>query len=294
MCIRDRPHQQFTQETNWLISIASSIQDQKLVEDFGSYWEDYQIFTEEYISGETVMQYLNRNQKEISSGTYIDRWQMRWLHFIWNGVTAYLEFWKRTGCTRMITDPSPRNIIIPEFDYYTGTRLISISGREKTKLILDVFLSLYEKFILDTERKFPGLKKMAEWEILFTVTLEVFGLKVGSKMLRTIKKTNKDLKLSPARVKEYLDEINKSGLLRKQVVFASLRYRRWLDLNPGATYKARGVILQDLYKDYKLQVLMDKYPETRIRFFLMTAFQDANHQLVKKLNDLMILSLIHI
>ena len=234
------------------------------------------------------MQYLNRNQKEISSGTYIDRWQMRWLHFIWNGVTAYLEFWKRTGCTRMITDPSPRNIIIPEFDYYTGTRLISISGREKTKLILDVFLSLYEKFILDTERKFPGLKKMAEWEILFTVTLEVFGLKVGSKMLRTIKKTNKDLKLSPARVKEYLDEINKSGLLRKQVVFASLRYRRWLDLNPGATYKARGVILQDLYKDYKLQVLMDKYPETRIRFFLMTAFQDANHQLVKKLNDLMI------
>lgn len=283
----DLPHQQFTQETNWLISIASSIQDQKLVEDFGSYWEDHQIFTEEYISGETVMQYLNRNQKEISSGTYIDRWQMRWLHFIWNGVTAYLEFWKRTGCTRMITDASPRNIIIPEFDYYTGTRLISISGRKKTTLILDVFLSLYEKFILETERKFPGLKKMAEWEILFTVTLEVFGLKVGSKMLRTIKKSHKNLKLSPARVKEFLNEVNKSGLLRKQVVFASLRYQRWLDLNAGATYKARGIIIQDLYKDYKLQVLMAKYPETRIRFFLMTAFQDANTELVKKLNDLM-------
>ena len=183
----DLAHRQFTQETNRLISIASSIQDQKLVEDFGSYWEDHQIFTEEYIPGETVLQYLNRNKKEISSGTYPDRWQMRWLHFIWNGVTAYLEFWKRTDCTRMITDASPRNIIIPEFDYYTGTRLISISGRKKTTLILDVLLSLYEKFILETERKFPGLKKMAEWEILFTVTLEVFGLKVGSKILRTIK-----------------------------------------------------------------------------------------------------------
>jgi len=128
---------------------------------------------------------------------------------------------------------------------------------------------------------------MAEWEILFTVTLEVFGLKVGSKILRTIKKSHKNLKLSPARVKEFLNEVNKSGLLRKQVVFASLRYQRWLDLNPGATYKARGIIIQDLYKDYKLQALMEKYPETRIRFFLMTVFQDANTELVKKLNDLM-------
>jgi hypothetical protein len=105
--------------------------------------------------------------------------------------------------------------------------------------------------------------------------------------LRTIKKSHKNLKLSPARVKEFLNEVNKSGLLRKQVVFASLRYQRWLDLNPGATFKARGIIIQDLYKDYKLQVLMEKYPETRIRFFLMTAFQDANTELVKKLNDLM-------
>ena len=284
----DLVHRRFTQETNWLISIASSIQDQKLVEDFGSYWEEHQIFTEEYIPGETVLQYLNRNQKEISSGTYPDRWQMRWLHFIWNGVTAYLEFWKRTDCTRMIVDASPKNIIIPEFDYYTGTRLISISEREKAILIREVFLSLYKNYILETERKFPGLKKMAEWEILFTVALEVFGLKLGSKMLRTIKKTHKDLGLSPARIKAYLNEVNVSGLLRKQVVFASLRYQRWLDLNPGATYKARGIIIQDLYKDYKLQALMEKYPETRIRFFLMTAFQDGNPHLVEKLNDLMI------
>ena len=66
-----------------------------------------------------------------------------------------------------------------------------------------------------------------------------------------------------------------------------MRYQRWLDLNAGATYKARGIIIQDLYKDYKLQALMEKYPETRIRFFLMTAFQDANTELVKKLNNLM-------
>ena len=85
-----------------------------------------------------------------------------------------------------------------------------------------------------------------------------------------------------------LDEVNSTGLLRKLVVFASLRYERWLDLNPEASHKARGIIIQDLYKDYKLQSLIEQYPETRIRFFLMTAFKDANPNLLNRLTDLMI------
>ena len=275
----------FTQETNWLISMGASIKDKQLVEEFGSFWPNHQVYTEEYILGETVLQYLNRNEKEISSGKYIDRWQMRWLHFIWNGATAYLDFWKRTGCTRIIKNASPKNVIIPEFDYYTGTRLVSITGRKKTNNIEDVFSSFYQHFILETEAVFPGLKKMADWEILYTALLEVFGIKTGSKILNTIKKKDKH---SAKRVKQFLDEVNSTGLLRKQVVFASLRYQRWLDLNPEAAHKARGIIIQDLYKDYKLQSLIEQYPETRIRFFLMTAFKDANPNLLNRLTDLMI------
>ncbi len=278
----------FNQETNWLISMGASIHKQKLVEDFGAFWPDHQVYTEEYIPGETVLQYLDRKQDEISSGTYPDRWQMRWLHFIWNGAAAYLEFWKRTGRTRMIADASPKNVIIPEFDYYVGTRLVSISGRKKVASVKDVLLFLYQNFILETEKQFPGLKKMADWEILFTVTLEVFGSKAGSKILRTIKKSHEEFELTPGRVNQFIHEVNAFGLLRKQVVFASLRYQRWLDLNPDATHKARGIIIQDLYKDYKLQSLIEQYPETRIRFFLMTAFRDANPELIERLNELMI------
>jgi long-subunit acyl-CoA synthetase (AMP-forming) len=278
----------FKMETNWLISMGASIHKQKLVEDFGSLWAEHQVYTEEYISGETVLQYLDRKRDEISAGTYPDRWQMRWLHFIWNGAAAYLQFWKRTGSTRMIADASPKNVIIPEFDYYVGTRLVSISGRKKVTGVKDVLLSFYENFILKTEKQFPGLKKMADWEILFTVTLEVFGTEVGSKILRSIKLSNNDHGLSPVRVKQFLDEVDSTGLLRKQVVFASLRYQRWLDLNPAATHKARGIIIQDLYKDYKIQSLIESYPETRIRFFLMTAFRDANPELINRLNEIMI------
>ena len=103
--------------------LNADVHSEKLVEDFGSFWPEYKTFSEEYISSETVFQYLTRKQKEISSKEFQDRWQMRWLHFIWNSVAAYLEFWKRSGQTRMIKDSSTQNLIIPQFDYYTGTSL---------------------------------------------------------------------------------------------------------------------------------------------------------------------------
>ena len=213
---------------------------------------------------------------------------MRWLHYIWNGALAYLEFWKRSGETRMIEDASTKNLIIPEFDYYTGTRLISISGRKNTIKLEDVLLTLNKKLIIDTESEFKGLHKMAEWEILFTVVLEVFGVDKGFNLLKTIKNNYDEFGLTKKRIESFIIDVNQSGLLRKQVVFASLRYQRWIDLNYDATYEARGSIILDLYKDYNLHSLIDKYPETRLRFFLMTVFKDSNIELINKLNQLMI------
>ena len=279
----------FELETNWLVLLNAEINSDKLVESFGSFWPSHQIFSEEYISGETVHQYLIRKKLEIASNDFKDRWQMRWLHYIWNSSAAYLEFWKRSGQKRMIEDSSTQNLIIPEFDYYTGTRLISISGRKKATKIEEVLIALNNKLIIDTENQFPGLQKMAEWEILFTVVIETFGINEGCTLLNTIKNDYDDSGLTKKRIKSFIDDLNEFGLLRKEVVFASLRYQRWIDLNHNATYEARGSIILDLYKDYNLHLLMDRYPETRLRFFLMTVFKDSNIDLINQLNQLMIM-----
>ena len=38
-------------------------------------------------------------------------------------------------------------------------------------------------------------------------------------------------------------------------------------------------MLKELYKDYDLDNLLDEYPETRVRFFMMTCFKGENTQL---------------
>ena len=222
---------------------------------------------------------------DILSSEKVDRWQMRWLHFIWNGIQAYQEFWKRTNFKLSIQPPSPENLIIPQRDYTTGTKIISISRRRATNSIADHFMALFSQFIILTEKRYPGLKHMSDWEVIFTATLQSMNVKTGIKILKKLKNelinsaignTLNSLGCTPKRIDDFFIDIDNFGVLTKPVIFASLRYERWYDLNPKATLKARASILQELYKDYNLDSLIDDYPETRVRFFMMTCFKGDN------------------
>ena len=277
------------EEIKWLIIMGSGFKDKPLVENFGGYWPEYQLYTEEYIHGETLGAYLERNRNDIKDETKMDRWQMRWLHFIWNGIQAYQEFWHRTEFKLSIQPPSPANLVIPQHDYTTGTRLISISGRKSTESIGAHFLSLYSDYITKTEEKIPGLKHMSNWEVIFTATLQAVKVAQGKELLNQLKleldqrETGKKLEVvgcTKKRIDQFLNDFENFGVLTKPVVFASLRYERWLELNSDATLKARASILQELYTDYDLDSLLEEYPETRVRFFMMTCFKEENQALI--------------
>ena len=284
------------EEIKWLIIMGSSINSQKFVEEFGGYWPEYNLYTEEYIPGETLSQYLERNKDEIEENSAPDRWQMRWLHFIWSGAAAYVNFWWRSDKKVQIGNPSPKNLIIPEHDYASGTRLISITDREKTSEISNLLFSIYKSFIDDTENEYIGLKRMADWELIFSVIMQETKVKYGIPLIKQFKyEINNDIDkkriakkygLTNKRIDDFLNEIENEGVLTKRMVFAALRYERWLELNHNATLKARTAILQELYQDYKLGELLTEYPETRVRFFLMTCLKDSNENLKELLDDL--------
>ena len=280
------------EEIYLLILMGVNPRGKKLVENFGGYWIEENIYTEEYIPGETLNNYLERHKKEIVENIAIDRWQMRWLHFIWNGVQAYVEFWKRTDFKYKISPPSINNLIIPQYDYASITRLISISDRKEFESVSDFFLELYTYYILKTESQFKGLKHMADWELIFMVTIQTLKPEIAiSKITKLKKNLNdnnfgpkfKELELTKSRINNFLYDYNISGTLTKPVVFASLRYERWLDLNPRATNQAKASILKGLYLDYNLNSIIEDYPETRVRFFMMTCFKDSNQKLIKNL-----------
>ena len=278
-------------EVKLLIKMSSGLNDQPLVGNFGGYWPEHNLYSESYTQGESLNKYLKRNENDIRDKSKIDRWQMRWLHFMWSGLQAYQEFWFRTNYEFAIYPPSPSNLIIPQHDYKNGTRIISLSGRKVVDSLAEHFISLYTKYIIDTERKFPGLNHMSDWEVIFTATIQALRVKNGRIILKNLKQSInsassknrcKSIGLTSERIEEFLSDIDRFGVLTKPVVFASLRYQRWLDLNKDATAQAKAAILQDLYKDYGLDKLLGDYPETRLRFFMMTCFKDCKPELSKE------------
>ncbi len=277
------------EEVKWLITMGSGFKDKPLVENFGGYWPEYNLYTEEFISEETVTEFLERNRSEIINENKKDRWQMRWLHYIWNGIQAYQEFWSRTNLKYIIQPPNTDNLIIPRHDYATGTRITSITTRKKIESLSDYFIDLFTEYIEKSEKNYIGLKRMSDWEVIFTATIQALKVKKGEIVLkrlekelkiRKVKKQYKQLNCDDKRIARYLEELEKFGVLTKPVVFASLRFQRWLDLNPKATKQARASILQELYQDYRLDDLLEEYPETRVRFFMMTCFKDAGDKLI--------------
>ena len=280
----------FEDEIRWLILMGSNSNQNQLVENFGGYWPEESIYTQEYVTDETVSRYLKRNQNEISDFNKRDRWQMRWLHYIWNGVQAYIEFWHRTHYKLAIEPPLPDNLIIPKHDYTKGTRLVSISERKKVTSVAHFYLDLYIHYIIQTESRFPGLKHMADWELIFTATLESMKVNKGIPILKNLiadigqkeyKSKFKELGLTKDRIVSFIEEFNNFGVLTKPVVFAALRYERWLELNPQAKNEAKASILKELYHDYNLNALLDEYPETRVRYFMMTCLKDSGPDLNK-------------
>ncbi len=279
-------------EIKWLITTGSSSRGRKLVEDFGGYWLKYKIFTEEYVQGETLYQYLERNRYQIDSQENKDLWQLRWLHFILNGTMAYFSFYRRSNFKYYIANSSSKNLIIPERDYAVGTRLISISNKAPVDTLTTMIISTYEDFVIDSEKHYPGLQHVADWEVIFCAFLQTISVKKGVEQLEIFikeldkqpcKDKAKKYNLTKNRIQKFISNITENGLLTKQVIFASLRYERWLNLNPKATIAARGSTIKQLYDDYDLASLIDEYPETRIRFFLMTVFKDSNQSLKDKL-----------
>ena len=134
---------------------------------------------------------------------------MRWLHYIWNGIQAYIDFWHRTDYKLAIDPPVPDNLIIPRHDYTTGTRIISISDRKKIKSVGKFYLDLYINYIIKTEKAFSGLKHMADWELIFTASLEAMKVKKGIPVLKNLQN---DLDKT-----EYKNKFKELGLTKNRI-----------------------------------------------------------------------------
>ena len=278
---RDLPTEDAQEEINWLIVCSEALGLGPLVEKFGGSWPEHELWTEEFIPGQTLDRALNRLTRKKEDPERIKAW---WPFAAWAAVSAYVDFWNRTGRRLVVADPSPSNVNVPMHDYHTGARLVSISSRAPFDSLPTMLRSFQEHFIQPVEENHPELAGLAGWEILFSAILEIIGEKEGAALLRTVleRSTSCDAGMIE-RLGEFLQSVGRRGFLPRRLFFAAKRYRKWERLNAEATRSARARTLQEIFDTYGLVELQASYPEARARFFRETVFRNTTEILAEEL-----------
>lgn len=281
------------EEIKWLIRSGTSAGDVKLVEDFGGYWKEFDLWSEEFIQGETAGKFIIRTIRQHEEAMN-DRLRQIWPYFIWSGVSAYAQFWKRTKNRLELEDPTPTNIIIPKHDYQEGSRIVSISARRPHINVLDMLKNLIINYMNKSEDQFDVLKGIGKTKYVFSGIIESLGHDLGISFLDEClnflkaESQNKKNKILLNELQEYLESVKENGYIPKRLYFAIKRYHRWRELNQSATSQARASTLTELYETYQLNKLEIEYPETRTRFFRETVFAHAQMQLRDDLKGLIL------
>ncbi|MFC2088502.1 AMP-binding protein [Calditrichota bacterium] len=284
-------YDQIVEEIVWLISSGTVYEGKKLVEDFGGFWKDFDLWTEEFIHGKTVGKFLNLISRQKKEANY-KRAQLLWPYFIWSGVSAYIDFWQRTGRRLEVEDPSIENVIIPPHDYQTGSRIVSIAARKKHQNVLDMLVNFHKKFVDPAEKQYPFLNGVNKWKYIFSAFPDTFGVERGLDVLRNCCSKIEEYKDDPFygnlknELHNYSEKIAAEGFIPKNLYFAIRRYHRWFVLNNNATIQARAATLSELFSTYSLHQLEEVYPETRTIFFMKTVFENAKPDLLERLNPL--------
>ncbi|MEJ2543774.1 MAG: AMP-binding protein, partial [Calditrichaceae bacterium] len=83
-------------EINWMIHAGAPRRGLQLVENFGGYWEEPGVWTQEYLPGETVDRFIRRSIRRDAEDAQ-DRLYHIWPFFIWSAMVAHINFWRRSG-----------------------------------------------------------------------------------------------------------------------------------------------------------------------------------------------------
>lgn len=278
------------EELKWKIIAGTDINGERLAARFGGLWEDYNLWTEEFVNEETVERFIRREYKKRDE-TATEKLRNLWKFFVWNAAAAYIKFWKLSGMKMELTDTTPDEIVVSPHDYQTGCIITSFSKRRSTESALGFILNFYESFVKKTEEKYPLIKKASVWNAIFSGIIEAEGLDDGIQLINKFKRelNNSDFEKKDdviIRIDSFLRNIKNHGYLPKQLYFAVKRFHRWYNLNRNASLSAQAEMLYELYDTYHLFDLEEQYPAARTRFFLETVFYNSSQRFKDVLREL--------
>lgn len=285
------PPAKVKEEIKWLILAGANTKGERLLPNYGGYWQEYEVWTEAFVPRDSIAKYLERESKRKEDEIQQRLFEL-WPHFVWNASAAYMNYWTITNYKIQLDNPMPENVTVPTHDYQTGTLLYSVSKRINSNSPKDFFTTFYDLFVKSTLEKYSFLDKKSIWNYIFSGATECVGeeklVELIQRLIEEVKSDNSiaEKKEIIFRAEEFIKSISNDGFIPRSLFFAIKRFNRWTKVNPDADQTAQAETLYEMYDTYQLFELEKEYRHTRTFFFLNTAFKNSSEELNKALNNI--------
>ena len=266
---------QLRDEVNWLLAAGAP---PPLVEQFGGYFGEWGIFTEEFIPGNDVERQVARLLRQSEAR----RLELLWPFVACTALELHVRFWDRAGRRLALRLPSPAAFIVPSHDYQTGARLVSIADRSACTSLDDLLDRFQQSFLDRVEGSLPVLRGKATEQMQLASVVEALGVDRAIPVLEEAANGKRAIAVSA-----FLERLRTEGPTPLRLFFAVRRFQRWLEVNPQATPEAQSKHLGEQWGTYRLGELEAQWPDTRLRFFRQTVFAAARPELAAALDRLM-------
>jgi len=275
--------EEIEEEIHWLILSGDPWGREPLVENFGGFWPEPGLWSEEYISGDTLDRAMRRLARRKDDNESL---RQVWPFLAWATLSAWVDFWSRSGKRWEIADPSMTNIVVPAEDYQVGARIVSLSARKPHIGLPSMLESFMEGFVRPVEAHYPALAGLVGWNVVLSAVLEIVGEDEGLALFEQAASAQGSLEGMSSALRRYIDQVRTAGFRPMRLYFAIERYLRWEELSENPTRQARARTLQELYDTYSLDKLTQAYPEVRFRLFRDTVLRAAPEALRRGLDEL--------
>lgn len=278
------------EEGKWKVIAGTDIIEEKIAAKYGGLWEDFNLWTEEFVGDESIERFMRRESKRNDAVTN-EKLRNLWKFFVWNASAAYVKFWKLSEMKTELAEINIDTVVVSQHDYQTKCIITSFSQRRKSESILSFVMNFYEKFVKPAEEKYPLIKKPSVWNAVFSGIIEALGIDEGINLINKFRKEveKSDLTIKDNiiyRIQSLMNNIKEHGYLPKQLYFAVKRFHRWFELNKNASLSAQAEMIYELYDTYHLFDLEENYPAVRARFFLETVFYSSSQRFKNVLREL--------
>ncbi|GJM45248.1 MAG: hypothetical protein DHS20C21_20900 [Gemmatimonadota bacterium] len=203
-----------------------------------------------------------------------------------------MDFWKRTGKQVTLAHPSANKVVLPAHDWQVGGRLVSIADRVECQRLTDVLASVHDGILQPLMQRYADADLQPEWPLMLSAALEVLGEADGIAMLESELSTDDALDSDPPTTDDpamqlstaalrFVSSVRRRGFLPGRIRHAARRYRRWSQLNPGATLEAQAATLDQIEGAYGLAELEAERPGSRLQLFRYTVFRGSEGEFVR-------------